>query len=160
LLDPTSAFCMNPGQEFRYDHPHDGGDDCTSVFLSPELAASLWGGEPELPTSDPLPVSSMVDVEHRLLLSAARRGEDDHEVIERCVAIVAATLEHADRRRVKAARPATTRARRVVADEARQALAESPDRSLLDLAGALSVSPHHLSRVFRSVTGHTISRHR
>lgn len=34
LLDSTSAFCMNPGQEFRYDHPHDGGDDCTTVFMS------------------------------------------------------------------------------------------------------------------------------
>jgi hypothetical protein len=26
-----------------------------------------------------------------------------------------------------------------------------------DLACALSVSPHHLSRVFHSITGHTIS---
>ena len=26
LLDPTQAYCMNPGQEQRYDHPHAGGE--------------------------------------------------------------------------------------------------------------------------------------
>lgn len=31
--------------------------------------------------------------------------------------------------------------------------AEDPDRSLIELAKELSVSPHHLSRVFRSLTG-------
>ena len=39
-------------------------------------------------------------------------------------------------------------------------LAGDPDRSLLELARDLSVSPHHLSRVFRAETGHTIARHR
>jgi AraC-like DNA-binding protein len=34
------------------------------------------------------------------------------------------------------------------------------ERSLLDLAQALAVSPHHLSRIFRQATGHTIARHR
>ena len=33
-------------------------------------------------------------------------------------------------------------------------------RSLTELAQLLSVSPHHLSRVFRAQTGHTIARHR
>jgi hypothetical protein len=45
VLDPTVAFCANPGEEQRYDHPHDRGDDCTSVSMSPSLAASLWGEE-------------------------------------------------------------------------------------------------------------------
>src|SRR5215216_2926234 len=30
LLDPTLAYCMNPGEEQRIDHPHDKGDDCTA----------------------------------------------------------------------------------------------------------------------------------
>jgi AraC-like DNA-binding protein len=61
---------------------------------------------------------------------------------------------------VGAGRPATARTRRTLADDAREALAEEPERSLPQLARALAVSPHHLSRVFRSVTGETVSRHR
>src|ERR671918_2828665 len=44
FLDPTQAYCINPGQEQRYDHPHAGGDDCTSVRLEPAPPASFWGG--------------------------------------------------------------------------------------------------------------------
>ena len=25
VLDPTVAYCMNPGEEQRFDHPHDHG---------------------------------------------------------------------------------------------------------------------------------------
>ena len=35
-----------------------------------------------------------------------------------------------------------------------------PDRALPELARSLATSPHHLSRIFRALTGHTISRHR
>jgi AraC-like DNA-binding protein len=159
LLDPTSAYCMNPGEEQRYDHPHDHGDDCTSLFLAPDLVASLWGGEETLPLV-PLPTSPEIDLEHRLLLSAGRRGEDPHDLLERAIVLSAQTLEQVDPRRVAAGGPANTRARRAVADGARELLTADPERSLPDLARALAVSPHHLSRVFRAATGHTISRHR
>jgi hypothetical protein len=33
VLDPTLAYCMNPGDVQRYDHPHGDGDDCTAVHL-------------------------------------------------------------------------------------------------------------------------------
>jgi AraC-like DNA-binding protein len=36
----------------------------------------------------------------------------------------------------------------------------TPERSLPELAHELAISPHRLSRIFRSITGHTISRHR
>src|SRR5262245_36796719 len=42
-LDPTVAYCLNPGVEHSYDHPHDGGDDCTAVFVAAPLLAALWG---------------------------------------------------------------------------------------------------------------------
>ncbi len=42
-LDPTLAYCIQPGEEQRYDHPHDQGDDCTALTLAPELLASLNG---------------------------------------------------------------------------------------------------------------------
>jgi AraC-like DNA-binding protein len=159
LLDPTLAYCMNPGEEQRYDHPQDHGDDCTSLSLQPGLVASLWGGAQALP-SQPLPISPRIDLEHRLLLSAARRGEDPHELIERAIALIARALEQADPRRLGAGRPATVRARRALANDARELLASNTDLSLPELADALAVSPHHLSRVFRSQIGHTVSRHR
>ena len=156
VLDPTVAYCMNPGEEQRFDHPHRHGDDCTSVALDADVAAGLWGGDPALPAG-PLPVAPALDVEHRLLLAESLRGED---VSERALNLVARALEAVGPRRVASGRPATTRARRALADAAREALAERPDRSLVELARLLAVSPHHLSRVFRAQTGHTVARHR
>jgi AraC-like DNA-binding protein len=156
LLDPTVAYCMSPGEEQRFDHPHDHGDECTSIALAPELAAALLGGEPELPAG-PLPVAPQLDLEHRLVLSAARRGED---VSERALNLAARALAAVEPRRVASGRPATARARRALVDGAREALAEHPERSLAELARLLAVSPHHLSRIFHAATGHTIARHR
>ena len=158
LLEPTRAYCVSPGQEERYDHPH-RGDECTAIRLERGLLASVWGGDPSLP-STPLVSSPPVDLEHRLLLAASRRGEDPHEVVERTISLSAAALESVEPARVAAGRPATARARRALADDARAALVADPDRPLTDLAEALGASAHHLSRVFRAVTGNTIARYR
>jgi AraC-like DNA-binding protein len=159
VLDPTIAYCVNPGQEERFDHPHLGGDDCTALSLEPALAAQIWGGDPILP-SEPLAVSPDLDLEHRLLLAAAQRRDDPHELVERVLTLSARTLERASAGRVGAGRPATRRVRRALADGVREALGADSEQSLPDLAAALGVSPHHLSRVFHAETGHTISRHR
>ena len=159
LLDPTVAFCRVPGQEQRYDHPNDGGDDCTTVALDAAIAASVWGGELDLPT-DLLPVAPSVDLEHRRLLTAARRQADADTLYERALNLAAAALEQHDPRPVAARRPRTESARRRLVDDAREALVSDPGRSLPELAQDLAVSPHHLSRVFRAHTGHTVSRHR
>ena len=159
LLDPTVAYCVNPGEEERYDHPHPDGDDCTALSLDPDLIARLWGGDPTLP-AESLRIAPALDVEHRLLLAAAGRGGDAHELVERAIALAARLLESADRRRVAAGRPESARRRRALVDSARQVLAAEPERSLPELARDLAVSPHHLSRIFRSITGQTISRQR
>src|SRR5262249_41591846 len=44
--------------------------------------------------------------------------------------------------------------------EAREALVDDPDQPLPALGRRLAVSPHHLSRIFRALTGVTIARHR
>jgi AraC-like DNA-binding protein len=74
--------------------------------------------------------------------------------------LAAGALEQSDPRPVACGRPTTLRAQRAAADGAREILAEDPERSLSELARELAVSPHHLSRVFRAATGHTVSRHR
>jgi AraC-like DNA-binding protein len=159
LLDPTVAYCTSPGEEERFDHPDQHGDDCTALHFDPGLVAALWGGDAAFP-SGALPTPPGLDLEHRMLLAAVRGRTDEHDVVERAIALAARALQTRDARRLASGRPATARARRALADGAREALAAEPDRSLPDLARTLAVSPHHLSRVFRAATGHTISRHR
>lgn len=159
LLDSTQVFYVNPGQEQRFDHPHGHGDDCTVVRLQPDLLASLWGEDPTLPT-DPGASSPGIDLEHRLLAAAGRQGADPHELVERTISLVTTMLAQADPGQVASGRPATVRARRALVDGARERLAADPDRPLAELAAALGSSAHHLSRIFRAGTGHTIARHR
>ncbi len=159
LFDSTVAYCANPGDEQRYDHPNNGGDDCTHIAFDDELAASLWGGDPRLPTA-PFAVTPRLDLQHRLLVGAARDGSDPDALVERSVALAADLLSQADSRRVVAGRPATELARRALADGAREILAGDPGVSLVALSRLLATSPHHLSRTFRAVTGTTVARHR
>lgn len=157
LLDPTTAYCMNPGEEQRYDHPHSAGDDCTAVFLSPQLAGEACRDD-RLPSGS-LPVPPALDLEHRLLVHAVRE-RDEHEVVERAIALAAAVASGEPLPAPPARRAVAARAHAALARDAREALAHDPDASLSELAAQLTVSPHHLSRVFRSQTGETISRHR
>ena len=159
LLDPTLAYCASPGQEQRFDHPHADGDDCTTVQLDEALAASIWGQDQPLPRG-PLPIPPKLDLEHRLLLAAGRRAADSHELAERAITLAADALGQVAPRAVEGGQPATVRARRALVDAAREALVAEPGCSLPQLARALAVSPHHLSRIFRAATGHTIARHR
>jgi AraC-like DNA-binding protein len=159
LLDASAVFFVNPGDEQRYDHPHSGGDDCTAISLDPDLVASLWGGDPALP-AEPLHSAPELDLEHRLLLADAGGDADPDALSERALLLVAAVLEQSDARRTQSSRPAGSHTRRVLIDDAREALSADPGQSLPALARSLSVSPHHLSRLFRAVTGHTISAHR
>jgi AraC-like DNA-binding protein len=158
-LDPTLAYAINSGEEHCYDHHNDEGDVCTALYVPDELVAQLWGGSTELPRG-PLPVPPEVDLEHRLVLAAAKRDPDPHEASERALGLMARTLAQRDARQVASGGPSTDSVRRSLVDGVRELLAVDRERSLPELAGELSISPHHLSRVFRMITGHTISRHR
>jgi AraC-like DNA-binding protein len=159
VCEPTVAYCTNPGEEERFDHPGAHGDDCTAISLDATVFESMWADSEALP-SGPLPTSPGADLDHRLLLAAARRGAGPDELVERAINTAARALETIDAGRVTAARPATARARADIVNSAREALAGDPDLALRDLSCRLAVSPHHLSRIFRRATGHTISRHR
>jgi AraC-like DNA-binding protein len=159
VVDPTLAYCMNPGEEERFDHPRrHSGDDCTAIALDAGLVALLCGGE-ELPSGQ-VPVPPQLDLAHRLALAAGRKGCDPDQVVEGAITIVGTALEQVDPTRVAAGRPSTDRARRLLVDGARELLASDPGYPLPRLARELATSPHHLSRIFRVATGHTIARHR
>jgi AraC-like DNA-binding protein len=159
VLDPTVACFVNPGEEQRYDHPHDDGDECTAIGVDTALAAAVHGGDPDLPVGA-VSISPALDLAHRTLLAAARRGDDEHQLYERALRLITAVLHSATPDRVASGSLGSARARHSLAAAAREALAERPERTLPELARELTVSPHHLSRVFSSITGRTISRHR
>jgi AraC-like DNA-binding protein len=159
LLDPTVAYSIRPDQEERYDHPHSQGDDCTVIRLAPDLLGWLSRGDGTLP-ADLLPTSPQTDLAHRTLLAASRRGEDPGQLVEHTINLVADALGDVGSCQLLPGRPATATAYRALANEVRELLEAELGISLLQLAGQLAVSPHHLSRVFRAVTGNTISRHR
>ena len=96
VLDPTLAYWVTPSTEQRFDHPDDDGDDCTALFLDDELIRSLRGEDHDLPAG-PIATTPDVDLEHRLMLAAARGGADQHAVFERSLSLVARVLEQHDR---------------------------------------------------------------
>jgi AraC-like DNA-binding protein len=155
VLDPNHAYFVSPGAEQRYDHPHEHGDDCTTIELGAELLSALPASHDRLPAGA-LPVEGAIDVEHRLLLARARRGGDEHELVERALTIVGSLARPRPWPSGAGAGPA----RRRLVESAREALAERPGRSLPELSRMLSVSPFHLSRTFRALSGSTLARHR
>jgi hypothetical protein len=127
--DPTLAYCMNPGEQQRYDHPHEQGDDCTAIFFDPALLASVWGGDPQLPRAA-VPVSPQLDVEHRALLAAAKSSQDPVTTADRALVLAAALLELADADRVASGAPTTAkRARRWPRPRERRSMSSPSCRS-------------------------------
>ncbi|HEY1689501.1 MAG TPA: helix-turn-helix transcriptional regulator [Solirubrobacteraceae bacterium] len=159
VLEPSVLYTMSAGDEQRCDHPHEGGDDCTTIGVDDSALGALEVADTGLP-SGVIASSPAIDLEHRLLLAAARRGEDRHEVFERATRLLADALAAPGRTGPPAQRSRLAARHRLLADQARESLACDPHRSLPELAAELAVSPFHLSRTFRSVTGHTLARHR
>jgi AraC-like DNA-binding protein len=158
LMDPGVAFFRSDEAEEEVAHPVAGGDDDTIVTLSPAVVADLMGSEPELPERVVF-TSPETDLRHRLLLAACARGEAA-TAADHAVALATSVLHQADPVRIEADRPGTSEARRRVVDRAREALATNPQLGLLDLARAVSVSPYHLSRIFKAATGQTLTTYR
>jgi AraC-like DNA-binding protein len=154
VLDPATAYFERPGEEQQVAHPSDGGDTCTQIALPDEFLSSL--------SVDPITLRPRftppdVDLWHRLLLCAVR---DELEFAEQVVSLAAEVLVGPDPPAAAVRRPSTVAARRRVVDTAREALANDPTLRLTELARIAAVSPHHLSRTFRSETGETVSRYR
>jgi AraC-like DNA-binding protein len=158
LLDPAVVYFETPGQEQQVAHPRAGGDACTAFALSVEVAAELWGGDPELPTT-PLFSDAALDLQHRKLI-ATSASTDVFEISESAMALLANVLERASPARVASGRPWTVAARVRGVEAAREVIASDPGVGLLALARIVAISPHHLSRIFSERTGESISRYR
>lgn len=141
VLDPTMAYVQRPGEIQQVAHPA-GGDVCTSMTISPEIAERLCA-------SGQLRVTPEADLAHRWLVARAMHGADVVELGDHATEVVTAVL----------AEPAPKRRAHLV-DDARALLNARPVLPLTQLATELGVSPWYLSRVFHRVTGVTVSRYR
>lgn len=153
VLDPAVAYFEKPGQEQQIAHIPGKGDRCTSLGFTPGLLASMWGGDLDVP-DDPVFIGPETMLSHRLL----RAGKV--APIETIVQVIRSVIAGIEPARLGSRRPSTEAARRRIVDEAREALSEDMDMSLIQLANALAVSPHHLSRIFAELTGQTLLRYR
>jgi len=158
-LGPTDAFFERPLVEQRFEHHGDSGDRCTSLWLSESAAAAL-AGDGFVP-DEPIMTTPAIDLRHRELVVALRRGIDRFEFDERLVELVGAVAERAAPGRFTARRSTTRASHRRVVQEAREAIIADPaGADFGDLARALGHTRFHVSRVFARVTGMTLSQFR
>jgi AraC-like DNA-binding protein len=155
MVDPTMGYLTRPGEEEQFVHPR-GGDHCTALRVTDRLWHEVIGARP-VPAR--VYVDARVDLDHRLLVRAARGPDADFATAERLVAM----LRAAGRTTVAGeTAPAPSRRDRTAVESAREALHDGhPDAAgLLQLARRLGVSPYRLSRSFRTLVGVPLTRYR
>jgi AraC-like DNA-binding protein len=158
-LGPTDAFFERPFVEQRIAHHRATGDRCTSLWLS-ESAVYALAGDASVP-DEPITTTPGIDVRHRELVVALRRGIDWFEVDERLAQLVGALAERAVPGRFTARRSTTRANHRRVVQQAREAIVADPaGADFGDLARTLGHTRFHVSRVFSQVTGMTLSHFR
>ncbi len=157
FMDAVSAYFDTPGGEQQIAHPGTGGDACTAIELTQDLAGVLAGEDPARISEPRLtPVDAALAVQ--LLTRQASRA-DRSEVTEAVIRLVSAAITGPGRL-PSPPRATTQTAWRRLADGTKQILSCDPEASLHELARRQSVSPHHLSRVFHACTGKTVSAYR
>lgn len=158
LVDPLVAYVRTPGVEQQIAHRPDREDACTVVTLDGQLASDVL---PARPPAWPLATSGRMDLAQRALLARARHGADEFELTERVLRLAEHLVGLAD------AEPdggghgsgSVLPSHRRLVDAARQLLTVDPAWPVFDdLARELGVSRPHLSRVFRTVTGESLTR--
>lgn len=150
LIDPMAGVVLRRGEERQVAHPHGRGDTGTELSLPAELALRLPAG--------PFPIGPALELARRRLVAACARGIDAFELADRLHALLRLIPDppHESRRT-----PATRAEHGRMVTRARLALIDGDVRlGLDDLAALAGYSAHHLSRVFREVTGMTLTAYR
>lgn len=158
-LGPTDAFFERPFVEQRIEHHRAGGDRCTSLWLS-ETAAYALAGDGLVPDA-PITTSPLIDLQHRQLVVALRRGIDPFEFDERLARLVGAVAECAAPGRFTARRSTTKGNHDRLVQHAREAIVADPAGvDFGTLARSLGYTRFHTSRVFAQASGMTLSQFR
>jgi AraC-like DNA-binding protein len=158
-LGPTDAFFERPFVEQRIEHHRETGDRCTSLWLS-EGAVCALAGDASVP-DEPITTTPGIDLQHRELVAALRRGIDRFELDDRLARLVGAIAECAIPGRFTSRRSTTQGNHHRLVQHAREAVVADPaDVDFGDLAQMLGHTRFHISRVFSRVAGMTLSQFR
>ncbi|MET9437504.1 helix-turn-helix transcriptional regulator [Streptomyces sp. NPDC006551] len=167
FVDPTGGYLTRPGDEHKVAHPVGTGDRSTEIRIGERLFADRFDSRPTTRRRTAawrFSVTGATDLDHRALLAAARRGADAFELADRLHRLLDQVATSAGHWRTDTtARPATARVHGDLVRDTCAALAAAtpaPGLTLEELARTVGASPHHLSRVFRAVTGTTLTRYR
>jgi AraC family transcriptional regulator len=152
VADAASAIVLRVGDDYRVGHPADGGDECF-VFALP-------GGIAEEVLRDGVAPAGAVEPTVRMRIhrarAALRHGRvDPLEAEERALGLLGSVVGGANRS------GGARRTSRAPVERTRALLATRPGaRWRLDaIAREVFVSPTHLARRFRAVTGESIARY-
>jgi len=154
IADPVSAVIFRAGDEYRIGHPAPDGDDCFVFALPPRTAE-------DVASSAPTPWIGLVEPVVRLRMHGARAAlrhgaVDPLEAEEGALDLLRAVLHGLPSRG-----GTIDRTQRSTVERTRTLLASRPAERwrLDDIAREVFVSPWHLARQFRTVTGESISRY-
>jgi len=157
VADPNAAYLFHPPDGYRVSHPIDGGDECTVLFLSPQLLDEAFasGRRVEMGSGVPakrFPLTPSVQLAAQALHSHGPRGED--LLTEELGFHVLAALRSQPAGRESRDPPEGTR----FVERARALLASAPteNHSLESIGRAVRCSPFHLARYFKRETGFTL----
>lgn len=173
VADPNVITIYNRGQEYERRALSPEGDRCEWFAVAEDIAVEIASAfdpsaadRPDGPfglerASSP----SQLYMRQRALVRRIRRGATDALATEEeALAIISSALMHAYGHRPKSLSPRRRAAvrRADLVEAARAELQRAPhlNRTVRDLAIALSTSPFHLCRVFRAVTGRTLHDYR
>ena len=157
VVDANTGFVRRPGQEANVSVFTTAYEELTILQFEP----GKLGGLPDLAKAvGPVQVDPKLALAHRLLLRAVHR--DDLETEIGVHALIYHCLPPAEPGRPSGRRSATVAARRRLVGDSLELLHASfhEPLGLVELARRVGASPYHLSRVFRDVTGITISEYR
>jgi AraC-like DNA-binding protein len=157
LVDSTTVYIGRPRQAHLIHHVDGHGDVGDLIAVSPAMIEDLADQLPSLPVRPP----AAAVLAARALVAAAARGADAttlDELTSRALGLLVGDEPLAVRACSLA--PRRRAVGRVLERLACEIDAGDPPASLVELANTAGYAPHHLSRVFRLVTGTTIGRHR
>jgi len=173
VIEPGSVLFLNGGAPYRTSHPCGTGDHGSAIAVRPDVLVEALArydpaavDRPEAPFRFSSGASSPCTyLLQRLLFLRISRDEPanslgvEETALSLVADIAAAACRPEDEARVRRAPGA--RHRKTV-DAVRAFLANRFDEplSLAAVGEAVGVSPFHLCRVFRAVTGMTVSRYR
>lgn len=152
LVEPATAVVLRTGHEYAADHPVAGGDRCTVVALDDALLDAALGERPSVHSR----IGPRTELWLRVLAHGSRLEPLSLEEVTTWFLDALAGDVDPDRGELRLGPPQRDRVAEVCA-----LMASDPSRrwSLDEVARAVNVSPYHLARQFKAVTGTTIARH-